>query len=137
MKLIHEYEDCIVGIIVGIIIIGLSGYFFDLPDWSVAWGIIFIVSALFTIFDFFHTLSDLGNKIIPIIFIFINNFIDIILEIVLAVYFLGYSISFISDFLEPYITDPFYLLIIGIFFVVTSVFWIIATPIIWKEDEKE
>ena len=43
MKLIHESEDCVVGIIVGIILIGLSDYFFTIPDWYIAFGIIFII----------------------------------------------------------------------------------------------
>ena len=135
MKLLHEYEDCFVGIIIGILIVGLSGYFFTLPQWNTVFAIIFIVSALFTIFDFFYTLSDLGKKIIPILFIFLNNLIDVILEVSLAAFYFNYNIPFLSEFINPFLEDPFVLLIIGAFFIITSIFWIIATPIIWKDDK--
>lgn len=134
MKLIHEYEDCIVGIIIGALIIGLSGYYFNLPNWSIGWGIIFALSAIFTIFDFFFTLFDLGKKIIPIFFLFLNNIIDIVIELSLAAYYLDFNIPYISEFINPYLSDELYLLIIGIFFIASSIFWIIATPIIWKEE---
>lgn len=134
MKLIHEYEDCFVGIIIGVLLIGLSERYFTLPDLAIVWGVLFIISALFTIFDFIFTLFDLGSKIFPLFILFLNHIIDIALEVALAAYYFNYNIPYISEFMNPFISDPFYLLIMGIFFVASSIFWIIATPIIWKED---
>ncbi|GAI73174.1 unnamed protein product, partial [marine sediment metagenome] len=39
MKFLFEAEDCIVGVIVGLILIGLSGKFFPLPEWNILWGL--------------------------------------------------------------------------------------------------
>tara|TARA_B100001971_G_scaffold205655_1_gene223416 strand:- start:1257 stop:1718 length:462 start_codon:yes stop_codon:yes gene_type:complete len=133
MKFLHEIEDCIIGIIVGLILIGLSGYYFSLPGWGNLWGFIFIVSAFFTVLDVINTLKDLGGHLLALIALLLNNFIDIVLEVALAGMYLGFSIPYISDFINPFLEDPLYLLIIGIFFVVSSIFWIIASPIIWKD----
>ena len=137
MKLIHEYEDCFIGILIGVLLIGLSERYLTLPDLAIVWGIAFIISAIFTILDIFHTISDLGNKIFPLFILFLNHIIDIALELALAGFYFNFNIPYLSDFLNPYLADPFYLFIMGIFFVVSSLFWIIATPIIWKEPKYE
>lgn len=135
MKLFHEIEDCIIGIIAGVILIGLSGYYFSLPELGILWGLIFAASALFTVFDIINTLGDLGGHILALLILLLNNLIDIIIEIALVGKYFGFNVPYISDFIGPFLEEPFYLLIIGIFLVVSSIFWIIASPIIWREGK--
>ncbi len=137
MKLFHEFEDCIIGLIVGLLLVGLSGYFILLPQINVLWGILFAVSALVTLFDVIFTMFDLGEKIVPLILLLFNNIIDIIVEITLAAKYLELSLDSIPllDAIANYLLEPKYLLIAGIFFIASSLFWMIATPLIWKESQ--
>ena len=137
MKLFHEIEDCIIGLLVGLLIIGLSGYFLQLPQIDVLWGLLFAISALFTLFDVTFTLFDLGEKIVPLMFLLFNNAIDIIIEIALASKYLGFSLSNLPfmETIVQYLSQPQYLLWAGIFFIASSIFWIIATPLIWGEQQ--
>lgn len=136
MKFFHEIEDCIIGIIVGVILIGISGYYFSVPEWGTLWGFIFGVSALFTIFDVVHTLRDFGGHFLALFTLFLNNLIDIILEIILACRYLGFEIPYLSNLINPFLEEPLYILIIGLFFIISSIFWVIASPIIWREPKK-
>ncbi len=139
MKLFHEIEDCIVGLIVGLLMVGLSGYFIILPDMPVLWGLLFAISALVTIFDVTFTIFDLGEKVLPLIFLLLNNAIDIIIEIVLAAKYFGFSLNNIPllGAAAYYLSQPQYLFWSGAFFIASSLFWIIATPIIWKEPHSK
>lgn len=136
MKFFHEIEDCIIGIIVGVIIVGISGYYFSVPEWDTLWGFIFGVSALFTIFDVVNTLKELSGHAFALFILFLNNLVDIILEIVLAGKYLGFEIPYLSNLINPFLEEPSYVLIIGLFFIISSIFWVIASPIIWREPKK-
>lgn len=136
MKFFHEIEDCIIGIVVGVIIVGISGYYFSVPEWDTLWGLIFGVSALFTVFDVINTLRDLGNRFLALFILFLNNLIDIIVEIVLAGKYLGLGIPYLSNLINPFLEEPLYILIIGVFFIASSIFWVIASPIIWRGHKK-
>ncbi len=129
MKFLFEAEDCVVGIIVGLILVGLSGRFFQLPGWNLLWGIIFIVSLIFTILDVTHTFTDFGGHILLIILLLLNNIIDFVIEIALAVKYLnlGITLPYVSQYM-PLLDNPLTLLILGIFFVASSIFWLITFP---------
>jgi len=117
--------------------IGLSGYFIYLPEINILWGLLFAVSALITLFDVTFTMFDLGEKVLPLVILLFNNVIDIVIEIVLAAKYLGFSlhaIPFLQN-ISYYLSQPKYLFAVGIFFIASSLFWIIATPIIWKEKQ--
>lgn len=130
MKLFHEIEDCIIGVIVGLILIGLSGKYFQLPEWNIIWGLIFVVSLIFTILDVFYTIMDFGGHFLLIILLFINNAVDFVIELALAIKYLGLEINLplISEFIMPLLEEPTTLFFLGIFFVVSSIFWIIVFP---------
>lgn len=139
MKLFHEIEDCIIGLITGLLMVGLSGYFIILPGMHILWGLLFAISAIVTIFDVTFTIFDLGEKVLPLILLLLNNAIDIIIEIVLAAKYLGFSLNNLPllETAAYYLSQPQYLFWVGAFFIVSSLFWIIATPIIWKEPQSK
>jgi hypothetical protein len=102
---------------------------------GILWGLIFAASILFTAFDVIHTLRDLGGHILALLILLLNNLVDIIIEVALVGKHFGFNVPYISEYIGPYLEEPLYLLIIGIFFVVSSIFWIIASPIIWREGK--
>ena len=129
MKFLFESEDCIVGIIVGLVMVGLSGRYFQLPNIPLLWGFVFTISLAFTIFDVIHTFSDLGGHPLLIVLLLINNAIDFILEAALAAMYFGMTLPFFS-LLNPYLSNPAVLYAAGIFFIISSIFWIIVFPFV-------
>src|SRR3989344_283752 len=108
MKFAFESEDSIVGIIVGLVLIGMSGNFFTLPAFpydTFVWGLLFLGSLLFTVLDVRHTLTDMKGHPLMLIGLFVNNVIDFVVEIAMAGMFLGFSVPYISQFMIPYLTD--------------------------------
>lgn len=126
MKLIFEAEDCIVGIGIGLLMIGLSGKYFTLPKLNYLWAIAFFVSFLLTIFDVVHTFSDLAFHPMLLVLLLANNIIDGIIEIALTAKYFGFTLGKVSTLLNPYFDKPEVMFIIGIFFIVSSVFWLFA-----------
>lgn len=128
MKLLFEAEDCLIGIGIGLLMIGLSGKYFSVPEWPYLWAIAFFISFLFTIFDVVHTFSDISGHISLMILLIINNVADAIIEIALTAKFFGLEIPTLSAFLNPYFNMPGIMFAFGIFFIISSVFWLIAFP---------
>ena len=128
MKLIFAAEDCIVGFLVGFMLIGFSGKFFHLPEWNTLWGILFVFSFILTVFDVLHSLTDLGwGHIFLVIFGFATNFIDAVIELLFIIKFFSLKIGFLN-FLGPITSNPVYQLIFGIIFIVNSLFWLVLWP---------
>lgn len=125
MKFLHAAEDCIFGIIVGVVLIGLSGIYFALPDLGMAWAAVFLISFLFTLFDMRHTFSDMSGHRLMLAALIINNIIDFVIEISMAAKLLNFNIPYLSDALNPYLVDPTVLLYLGIFFIASSIFWLV------------
>ena len=129
MKFWFEAEDCIIGVFVGLLIIGLSGKFIQLPKLNILWGFLFLVSLIFTILDVVYTFMDFGGHLALIVLLFINNIVDFIIELALAVKYLnlGITLPYISQFM-PLLDDPLILFVIGIFFIISSIFWLVIFP---------
>lgn len=124
MKILFEYEDCIVGILIGILFIGLAGTYFTVPEWPIIWAAAFGISFILTILDMRHTFSDMKDHPILLIVLLMNNAADFIIELGAAAFMLGISVPYISEFLDPYLRTSYGLLAIGIFFIASSVFWL-------------
>jgi len=131
MKLLFSSEDCLVGLVVGAVLLGLSGKYYTLPEWNILWGILFLVSLIFTFFDVFHTFSDLPGHMFLTILLFLTNIVDFIFEVALSVKYLGLNITlpFISQYM-PLLEEPTVLFGLGVFFLASIVFWLIVTPFI-------
>ena len=125
MKFLLAAEDCIIGAIVGIVLIGFSGVYFDLPDLGAAWAAVFLISLLFTLFDMRHTFSDLSGHKVMLVLLIINNIIDFVIEIGMSAKILNFNIPILSNLLNPILNQPQVLLYLGIFFIASSVFWLI------------
>jgi len=128
MKFAFESEDCIYGIIIGMLVIGFSGKYFNVPNIPYLWGALFAVAVILTILDIFHTFTDLGRHPIALILVLLNNLIDGALQIAYMGKFFKFSIPKLSAFINPYLANNTYVFYIGVFFVVTSFIWLIVWP---------
>jgi len=124
MKILFEYEDCIYGIFIGVILFGLSGMFFQLPAYPMVWGALFGIAAILTILDVRHTFSDLSGHVVMILLALLNNVADFIIEIAMTAKLFNFEIPYLSEQLNPYLADPLVLAGLGAFFIVTSILWI-------------
>jgi hypothetical protein len=121
---IMEYGDCFVGILVGAVFIGLSGLYFDVPNIALLWGAVFAGSFAFTLLDLRNTFKDLKDHPVMLIVLLLNNIADAAIELGAAVFMLGFSLPYISELLNPYLSTPSGLFILGAFFIASSVFWL-------------
>jgi hypothetical protein len=126
MKFAVENEDNFIGLIVGIIAIGASGLYFQLPDFQYVWAGIITLSLVSSVFDIIHSLKDLKwhKYIMPMAIL--NNILDLIFEIPLAAYFFNYNIPGISNIMVPFFENSQYMFMIGAFFVLSSIGWLIV-----------
>ncbi len=128
MKFLFESEDSIVGIIVGVVLVGMSGTFFSLTKFAYdnfVWGALFAVSLVFTLLDVKHTFSDIGgHHKLMLLILLLNNAIDFIVELAMAGRMFAINVPYVSSFMNPYLSQTM-LLYIGMFFVASSVFWLI------------
>ena len=125
MKLLFEEEDCVFGILVGLVLIGLSGKFIHLPKISFLYGIIFGFSLVLSFLDLASLFTRLHHHFAITALNIANNAIDIVLELLFIAYFFSFKIPFLTPFLEPLATTPAALFYIGIFFLATNIFWVI------------
>ncbi|MFH1275508.1 MAG: hypothetical protein ABIH82_00190 [Candidatus Woesearchaeota archaeon] len=128
MKLIFAEEDSVYGILMGVLIIGLSGKYFNVPDLPSVWGAMFCISLLFSALDFAHAFTRFSRHIGIVILHFANIVIDIVLEVSFISMFFKFEVPFISTMTVPLLQAPETLFIVGIFYVVSNVFWVVAFP---------
>ncbi|MFH1631188.1 MAG: hypothetical protein ABIA21_03125 [Candidatus Aenigmatarchaeota archaeon] len=128
MRIHFETFDCIWGILVGIVLIGLAGVFFALPNIPILWGIFFIVSAVTTIIDVVMCVKDFHDmhKIL-LACIFVSSIIYFIVELAMVSKYLNVAIPFITQTVLPVISQSTTLMYIGVFFIISSIIWLIDT----------
>jgi len=130
MKLFFSNEDSVFGILIGVILIGLSGKLFNIPNIPILYGILFGLSLVLTVLDILAVFTALHRHFMITALNWINNVVDAVLELAFIAYFFKLNIPFISTVIVPHLSSPSNLFIIGIFFVVVSIFWLIAHPFI-------
>ena len=128
MRVNFEILDCLWGIIVGVVLLGLAGTFFALPNIPLLWGILFAVSAVTTIIDVVLCLKDFHDihKLL-LLGIVLSSIVYLIVEIGMTSLYFDLSIPFITGTIVPILSQSMNLLYIGVFFIVTSIIWLIDT----------
>ena len=126
MRLHFETFDCIWGVIVGVVLIGLAGTFFMLPDMPMIWGVFFGISAVTTIIDVVLCLKDFHDMHKGLLAgIVVSSIVYFIVELGMVAKYFIVNIPFITSSVVPILGNAVFLLGIGAFFVVTSVIWLI------------
>jgi len=128
MKLLFATEDCLYMILMGAIVIGLSGKYFKLPQLDMVWGALFAIGIILTLMDIFHTFTDLSRHPMVLIGALFNNIIDGVLLAALTAKSFNFTIPMLTQYAAPYLTNPVYLFYIGGFFVATSMIWMVLWP---------
>jgi len=129
MKLIFAEEDCVYGILMGIIIVGLTGKYIKIPSWPIIYGIAFSISLILSFMDIAHSFSGMHRHPGIITLHWITIVIDMILEITFITFFFNIQIPFISTVLFSFIKNNTILFYIGVYFVVSNIFWTVASPL--------
>lgn len=127
MKLIFETEDCIVGIIFGLLLISLSGRYFA---FSFAKNILYVIIPIYLIIivlDIMHEMSNLTRHFIFVGSALLHNIFDIILGVALYAHFLSFSVPLIGEYI-PLLADANVLFWLGAFEVVSHIIWLVLTP---------
>ena len=136
MKLLLETEDSILGILLGLLLIGLSGKYFNLPKLYTIYGIFIAAYLVLTVIDIVHTFTDLGRHFVVIFFAVLSSLIDLILGYLIMAKFLGlkaitlpFIMPFLTKYIVPLLSTESGLFSIGLFFLITNVCWLIIWPI--------
>ncbi|GEM_PF-5898736 len=129
MQVHFESLDNILGIIAGIVLIGITGILFTLPSIPIfVLGIFFAVSAILTIIDVVLCIKDFGSMHkLMILGIFVSSIIYLLVEIGMAGKYLNITMPFVTQYVLPVLSNSLYLFAIGVFFVITSLLWLIDT----------
>lgn len=128
MKSLFDVEDAIVGIIMGVLVLGLSGKIvsLDIGNWVVVAG--FSVFSIFIVLDVLNEIFRLDSSIVMLTTLIIHNTVDLIVSAIFISKFGGITLPLITTTLVPLLDDPNWLLGIGVFLIVGNVFWMILEP---------
>jgi hypothetical protein len=127
MKLIFEAEDCLVGALVGVLLVAMSGKWFSLPFAKNILIVVIPIYLIFIVLDLMHEFSDLGRHFLFIGLSILHNIFDIAICIALYSVFFGFSVPFISGYTH-YLGDMTILYWLGLFEAVSHIFWLVLAP---------
>ena len=127
MKLIFESEDCVVGLVFGLLLLALSGKWFSLPFARTALIIVIPIFVIVIVIDIFHELTDLSRHFMFIGASIVHNAFDFVLCAALYASFFNWSLPLIGGYV-PYLENPSVLLWLGLFEVVSHVIWLVLAP---------
>jgi len=128
MKLIFEFEDAVVGIICGLLLIGFTGKFFSLNFGNIIYIIAFIVFSISIVLDLIFELSDLKTHLVFTIISIIHSVIDLVISLAIITYFTEWNVPFITSVLVPYLQNEVVIFWIGIFLVAGNAIWLLLYP---------
>ncbi len=128
MKFLFEFEDAVVGVICGLLLIGLTGRFFSLKLSNTIYLIAFIIFAISIVLDIFFEFSDLRVHFGFTILSLIHSIADLIIALALISHFSGFSIPFITTNLMPYLQNEVVIFWLGIFLVAGNAVWLLLYP---------
>jgi len=127
MKMIFESEDCILGILVGLAIIGMSGKLFNLPYAKTILMVLIPIYLIVIVLDVVHEFSELSRHFMFVGSALLHNTFDIILCVAFYALFFSFNIPLISS-LTGYLSEVTILYYLGIFEVASHVVWLALSP---------
>ena len=128
MKLTVPIEDLVIGIICGLLLIGYSERFFSLKLNDFVYVIAFMIYAVFIVLDTLYEFSDLTTHFGFIVLSITHNVVDLVLSAAIITHFSKWNIPFITEYAVPYLQGEQVLFILGAFFVLGNVFWLVVYP---------
>ena len=128
MKVLLDMEDAIIGAVMGLLVIGMSGRFFSLELNPIFYMVGFGALMVFIILDLVNEIFNLGSHPLYLLILILHNIIDFIISAAFISKFTGYNIPFITESMVPFLDDPRFLFYIGAFMVVANGLWIVTVP---------
>jgi len=128
MKFLFEFEDAIVGIICGLLLIGLTGRFFSLELSNWVYAIAFIIFAVSIILDIMFEFTDLKVHFGFTIISLIHSIADLIIALAFISHFSGFDMPFITVNLVPYLQNEITVFLLGVFLVAGNAVWLLLYP---------
>lgn len=127
MKFIFESEDCLVGILFGIVVVGLSGKWFALPYAKTILMVLIPIYSIFIVLDVFHEFTDLSRHFMFIGAAILHNIFDFAVCIAFYAYFFNFSVPLIS-MIVPYLSNLTVLHWLGLFEIISHIIWLGIAP---------
>jgi hypothetical protein len=127
MKLIFESEDCLLGILFGLILIALSEKWFTIPYAKTILMVVIPIFAIIIILDIFHEFTNLGRHFMFIGGALLHNLIDLALCVAFYAMFFNFSLPGI-DMIVPYLSQQTIIFWLGIVETVTHLIWLAMAP---------
>ena len=128
MKFLFEFQDAVVGIICGLLLIGLTERFFSLELSNWVYAIAFIIFAISIILDILFEFSDLRVHFNFTIASLIHSIADLIIALSFISHFSGFNIPYITSNLVPYLQNEVTVFWLGIFLVAGNAVWLLLYP---------
>lgn len=128
MKLTFEAEDTIIGIVCGLLLLGFTGKFFTLKLSNIVYVLVFIAFIIFIFLDLINEFKDLTSHFGWIALSILHNLADLAISLAFISHFTGWNIPYITQTLVPYLQSEQVIAGIGIFLVVSNVFWLLTLP---------
>ena len=129
MKLSFDAEDAIIGILVGLLVLGLSGKYYQMELNKWVYIIAAAAFAIFIVLDILNEIVKFESHPLTIGILVIHNLIDLVLMAALFSKFSEYSIPFVTENVVPYFGDPVALFYIGAFLAVGNALWLVTLPL--------
>ena len=123
MKFLYEIEDCIVGIIVGALV--LSPLLIEIPYSAIIFPLAFGIFIFFNSLDIFHCIMDFKGYAKMCTISIIANVIDIFINMAFLSRLLDVNIPFVTSNILPLIT-PTTTIAIGAYFILFNLWWIVT-----------
>lgn len=128
MKFLFEFEDAVIGVICGLLLIGLTGRFFSLELGNIVYLIVFILFSISIILDVLFEFSDLKVHFVFTVISIAHSIVDFIISLAFISHFSGLNIPFITNNLVPYLQNEAIIFWIGIFLAASNAVWLISYP---------
>ena len=128
MKFVFEEEDSIYNILLGFFVIGMTGRYFSIPYAKYIAIPAFALAIILAFLDIIHTVHDMSFNPMMLVGLFINNIIEIIIFFAMLLKATGFKlmIPYFTQYIMPLTSTTNGLFAIGIFLIVTSVFWLFS-----------
>ena len=131
MKLTFATEDCVVGIVVGFLLVMYAGKLYPLKLSPYVYALAFAVFMVFIFLDILHEFSDLSTHPGFILFSIVHSLVDLALSLAIISFFTGWNIPYITSIIVPYFQNEAMILYAGIFLVAGNLLWLVMYPFIY------
>lgn len=128
MKAIFDVEDALIGVLMGVLVLGLSGVLFSYEASKWVYIIGFSVFSIFIVLDLLNEIFRIDSGIMMFSLLAIHNAADLLISATFISHFGGISLPIISSMLVPLLEHSTWLFGISIFLIMGNAIWLFLEP---------